>query len=356
SVTCEAGLSTSGFIQTRNAQLVLNGSQFLFTPPSQRYKVSNVFHEATAASLTVSLQISPGVYNEHVFQGLDFVIFEARKYIICFILTLSNNYHDFGGRPQYVNWARAAGVPINKDDDFYTNAVVKGYCKNHVKVYILSTKSNIVYMDEPTIMAWELINEPHCHVDYSGKTVNGWVQEMAPFVKSINTKHLLSVGMKGFYGDSIPNRKHRFYYLRRHVAKIINMVLFYQIYRVSGQNDNAQMEFMQRWMSSHWTDSKTILKKPLVFAEFGKSNKDPGYTTSVRDSFLNTVHTSIYNSARNGGTIGGGFVWQILAEGMDSYYDGYEIVLSQNPSTSSVIAQQSNKMMTFEHIEKANLK
>jgi len=70
------------------------------------------------------------------------VIFEARKYIICFILTLSNNYHDFGGRPQYVNWARAAGVPINKDDDFYTNAVVKGYCKNHVKVYILSTKSN----------------------------------------------------------------------------------------------------------------------------------------------------------------------------------------------------------------------
>jgi mannan endo-1,4-beta-mannosidase len=114
--------------------------------------------------------------------------------------------------------------------------------------------------------------------------------------------------------------------LKRHVAKIINMVLFYQIYRVSGQNDNAQMEFMQRWMSSHWTDSKTILKKPLVFAEFGKSNKDPGYTTSVRDSFLNTVHTSIYNSARNGGTIGGGFVWQILAEGMDSYYDGYEIV------------------------------
>jgi len=57
-------------------------------------------------------------------------------------------------------------------------------------------------------------------------------------------------------------------------------------YKVSGQNDNAQMEFMQRWMSSHWTDSKTILKKPLVFAEFGKLNKDPGYNTSVRDSFL----------------------------------------------------------------------
>ncbi|CAK7345430.1 unnamed protein product [Dovyalis caffra] len=45
----------------------------------------------------------------------------------------------------------------------------------------------------------------------------------------------------------------------------------------------------------HWPDSKTILKKPLVFAEFGKSKKDPGYSTSVRDSFLKTVYTSIYN-------------------------------------------------------------
>lgn len=67
-------------------------------------------------------------------QGLDFVISEARKYGIRLILSLSNNYHDFGGRPQYVNWARAAGASVNSDDEFYTNAIVKGYYKNHVKV------------------------------------------------------------------------------------------------------------------------------------------------------------------------------------------------------------------------------
>jgi mannan endo-1,4-beta-mannosidase len=74
--------------------------------------------------------------------------------------------------------------------------------------------------------------------------------------------------------------------------------------------------------------------------------KDPGYSTSVSDSFLNIVYTSIYNFARNGRTFGGGLVWQILAESLESYYDGYEIVLSQNPPTSNVIAQQSNKMTT----------
>lgn len=74
------------------------------------------------------------IHYKRFLQGLDFVISEARKYGIRLILSLSNNYHDFGGRPQYVNWARAAGASVNSDDEFYTNAIVKGYYKNHVKV------------------------------------------------------------------------------------------------------------------------------------------------------------------------------------------------------------------------------
>lgn len=59
---------------------------------------------------------------------------------------------------------------------------------------------------------------------------------------------------------------------------------------------------------------------------------------------------NIYKLARNGGAIGGGMVWQLMAEGMQPYFDGYEIVLSQNPSTRSVIVQQSNKMTALAHI------
>lgn len=109
------------------------------------------------------------------------------------------------------------------------------------------------------------------------------------------------------------------------------------------------MAFMQKWMTSHWEDSRTTLKKPLVFTEFGKSKKDPGYTIGARDSFMNAVYSSIYKLAQNGGTFAGGLVWQLLDEGMDPYDDGYEIVLSQNPSTSSVISQQSSKMIALEH-------
>lgn len=117
-----------------------------------------------------------------------------------------------------------------------------------------------------------------------------------------------------------------------------------------GQNEDSQMSFMQRWMSSHYQDSRTILKKPLVIAEFGKSSKEPNYNINKRDSYIKSIYRNIYMEARNGGTVGGGLVWQVMAEGMSSYCDGYEIVLSQNPSTDSIISQQSHAMTTLSHL------
>ena len=81
-------------------------------------------------------------------------------------------------------------------------------------------------------------------------------------------------------------------------------------------------------MTSRWTDSRTILKKPMVFSEFGKLSKDSRCSISARDSFLNTIYTNIFNFAPSGG-IGGGLVWQIMDRGMESYDDGYAIVLNQ---------------------------
>lgn len=95
---CEARVQRGkggGFIRTKGTNFVLNGSPFLFngfnaywmmnvaSDPSERYKVTQVLQDAADAGLSVcrtwafedgsndkALQISPGVYDERVFQVL----------------------------------------------------------------------------------------------------------------------------------------------------------------------------------------------------------------------------------------------------------------------------------------------
>ncbi|CAN4099991.1 unnamed protein product [Withania somnifera] len=336
-----------GFVRTRGSHFVLDGSLFLFNgfnsywlmhvaaEPTQRYKVSEVFKEASAASLS----------------GLDFVISEARKYGIRLILSFVNNYKDFGGRNQYAQWAKNAGIQnIISEDDFYTHPKI---------VTRVNTMNGIAYKDDSTIMAWELINEPRCNVDYSGKTIHGWVQEMASFVKSLDKKHLLEIGMEGFYGDSMPEKKQvnpgfqvGTDFINSHLIREIDFstIHAYTDQWLSGQSDDAQATFMQRWMTSHWQDSRTILKKPLVLAEFGKSSKDPGYNQNARDTFMSLVYRNVYNFSKRGGTMGGSLVWQLVAQGMDDFDDGYSIILAQNPSTAGLISSQSHAMTTLAHM------
>ncbi|XP_021992161.1 mannan endo-1,4-beta-mannosidase 5 [Helianthus annuus] len=385
---CEARIYTGkgAFVRTKGSNFVVNGSPFLFNgfnaywmmnvaaDPSERYKVSQVLQDAANDGLSVcrtwafadgggynALQISPGVYNELVFQGLDFVVAEARKYGIRLILSFVNHFKDFGGRPQYVEWARNSGVQVSSYDDFYTNPIVKGYYKNHVQRVItrINTITQIAYSHDPAIMAWELINEPRCQSDYSGRTINDWVQEMALFVKSLDRYHLLEIGMEGFYGDTMPEKKQinpgyqvGTDFISNNLIREIDFATIhaYPHRWLSGKDEDSQMAFMQRWMWSHFKDSRTILKKPLVIAEFGKSSKDPGYNIHKRDSYMRDVYRNIFMEARSGGTVGGGLVWQLMADGMGSYGDGYEIILSENPSTDNIMSQQSRAMTSLSHL------
>lgn len=89
------------------------------------------------------------------------------------ILSLVNNYENYGGKKQYVEWGRSKGQSINSEDDFFTNPVVKGYYKNHINAVLTRRNSitGIAYKDDPTIMAWELMNEIRCPSDQSGNSV-----------------------------------------------------------------------------------------------------------------------------------------------------------------------------------------
>ncbi|KAL6845370.1 hypothetical protein ACP4OV_024865 [Aristida adscensionis] len=371
-----------GFVRVQGTRFVLNGDPFYANgfnaywlmsfgaDPSRRSKVTSALRQAAGNGLSVArtwafsdggsnaLQSYPGRYNEDTFKGLDCVLSEARKYGIKVILSLVNNYESLGGKKQYVEWAREQGQPIGSDDEFFTNPVVKGFYKNHVKTVLtrVNTITGVAYKDDPTIMAWELMNEPRCPSDLSGRAIQSWITEMAAHVKSLDGHHLLEAGLEGFYGASSPPARRAAVnpsgyqvgtdFIANNQAPGVDFatVHSYPDQWLPGLDDRSQLRFLGAWLDAHIADAGAVLRKPLLVAEFGKSRRDPGYSGAQRDALFGVVYGRIFGSARGGGAAAGGLFWQLMADGMDAYGDGYEVVFAQAPSTTGVIASQSRRM------------
>lgn len=78
-------------------------------------------------------------------------------------------------------------------------------CALRVAVLVCRRK----YNEDPTIIAWNLINEPRCESwlpanKDCNQRVQKWLVEMSKHVKSLDKNHLVTIGSEGFYGDSTP--------------------------------------------------------------------------------------------------------------------------------------------------------
>ncbi|GAB2272077.1 Mannan endo-1,4-beta-mannosidase 6 [Dionaea muscipula] len=341
---------------------------------STRGKVTEVFQQAASVGLTVcrtlafndggwrALQKSPSVYDEEVFKALDFVVSEAKKYRIRLILSLVNNWKDFGGKPQYVDWGKADGFELNNEDDFFSHPAIKTYYKNHVKTVLnrVNTFTHVTYKEDPTIFAWELMNEPRCTSDPSGNVLQNWIQEMAAYVKSIDPKHLVEIGLEGFYGPSTPNRAQTVNpsayssqvgtdFIRNHQAQGVDFasVHIYPDTWISTTISEKYITFYQSWMQDHIQDAEKLLGMPVVFGEFGISSKDIGFNSSFKDEIYSTAYSVLLDSAKHGGAGAGTLFWQLFVDGTENMDDGYAVFPSKSPHLSKIIALQSTSLRTI---------
>lgn len=54
------------------------------------------------------------------------------------ILSLINNYGNYGGKPQYVVWANQyAGASLGSEDDFFWDATIRGWFREYIKVTLI---------------------------------------------------------------------------------------------------------------------------------------------------------------------------------------------------------------------------
>ena len=112
-------------------------------------------------------------------------------------------------------------------------------------------------------------------------------------------------------------------------------------------------------MRSHIEDGEKVLKKPVMFTEFGLSDQNKGFEAAQRDEFYKTVFDVIYESAKKKGAGGGSFAWQFFVEGMEDYNDDFGIVPWKRGSTYQIITEHSCRLAKAHGTiasEKENLK
>ena len=159
--------------------------------------INTVRFWAFGDGLPQGFQPSAGEINEQRMATMDYILADARQYGIRVIPVLANNWEDYGGAKQYLRWTGSQSAPI---EAFYTDAAAQQLFRNYINHMVTRTNSitGVTYANDPTILAWELVNEPRG----AAQDVANWSLQVGDFVKSLDPNHLITVGMDKYMADT----------------------------------------------------------------------------------------------------------------------------------------------------------
>lgn len=330
--TVSASAKSTSFVTTSGAQFVLDGKPYYVTGTNNHYihfappgEVDRVLEHAAAMGLNVVrmwgfLDIgSPNAggekrttwypYGFHAYdlntrgvyfqywddeagapayndgpdglQRLDYAIAKAGDLGLKVIVTLSNNWLHMGGIPQYNEWFSTEG-----QRPFFTDERIRQAYKDWVEHVVtrVNTVNGIPYREDPTIFAWELINEPHIGGGTSPQVLTRWVAEMSSFIKQLDPNHMVALGDEGFFNWE--RGEDRFYdgSASLDFDAILSLpTIDFGTYHLYPDWWEKSPEWGVQWIRDH-IEAGRRAGKPVVLGEFGwqdDATKESTYTAWI---------------------------------------------------------------------------
>ena len=293
-----------------------------------RILVGSDGEEGVLTKVEPTLQKAPGVYNDTILAGLDYLLMEMGKRDMVAVLYLNNSWEWSGGYGFYLEHA-GEGVAPRPNEDGYpafmnfmrkyaTSEKAHKLFYDYVRFIISRTNryTNVAYVDDPAIMSWQIGNEPRAFGKEELQPFTNWLKEASALIRSLDKNHLISIGTEGAWGcegdyetyekiSSDPNID----YCNIHIwpynwswAKPDRLI----------EDLPAACDSTKQYIDRH-IDICDRLNKPLVMEEFGYPRDgfkfDKKTSTKGRDGYYKYVFSLVADNAEKGGRFAGCNFW-----------------------------------------------
>ena len=275
-----------------------------------------------------SLQVAPGVYNDTILAGLDYFMNELRERDMTAVLYLNNSWEWSGGYSVYLQWSGHGDAVVPAVDgwpaymeyvkQFPQSDSAKALFANHVNYIVSRTNryNQIKYVDDPTIMSWQIGNEPRAFSDENKEPFARWMADVAAQIKSLDPNHMVSSGSEGSWGCEMDmnlfekiHADHNINYLNIHIWP----------YNWSWVKADSLKELLPRakentkkYIDDHMVIARKY-SKPIVLEEFGFPRDGFSFSkeapTTARDEYYRYVFDLIRQDRESGGLFAGCNFW-----------------------------------------------
>lgn len=275
-----------------------------------------------------TLQEAPGVYNDTILAGLDYLLMEMGKRRMVAVLYLNNSWEWSGGYGYYLEQAGEGKAP-RPDEDGYPAFMkfVARYAtceKAHQLFYdyvrfILSRinrYTGLKYTDDPAIMSWQIGNEPRAFSTEALPAFEKWLAEASALIRSLDANHLVSIGSEGSWGCEND------YGVYERICADKN-IDYCNIHLWPYNWGWARADHLVEDLAVSCRNTKDYidrhlaicarLSKPLVMEEFGYPRDGFSFslssTTEGRDGYYKYVFSLVGDNAEKGGYFAGCNFW-----------------------------------------------
>ena len=275
-----------------------------------------------------TLQVKPGVYNDTILAGLDYLLMEMGKRKMVAVLYLNNSWEWSGGYGFYLEHAGLGRQP--RPDEVGYPAFMEAMAQyagnekahqlfyDHVR-YILSRTNRytgVKYVDDPAIMSWQIGNEPRAFSKEALPAFEKWLAEASALIRSLDKNHLISIGSEGSWGCENDYDSYERICADKNVD-YCNVHLW--PYNWGWAKPDSLVEHLERSCQNtkEYIDRHLAicdkLNKPLVMEEFGYPRDGFKFSldtpTKGRDGYYRYVFSLVADNAEQGGKFAGCNFW-----------------------------------------------